>query len=280
MMYEENYGATFYDDTDANTGKKHTYVDFGLFPAGKPVITPPEAKTHYVDIPGADGTLDFTDKLTGEVYYEDREISLPYKIPGDREKWDSVWHSVLNFLHGKRKRLAIDEDCGGRIMQVYDDVHDRWVQTDCIEGKRGGYYVGRFSVNEPEYHDNSAYLTITGTVYPYRIDFLSTTDDWIWDSFNFYTGVIRNYKDITVSNSRTVTIVGSRMPVTPVFVASVINDPRVVYYTNAEGETNGITMTSTGVEYSAPDFLVREGEASITIHGDGVLSVIFRAGTL
>ena len=62
------YSITF---TNGN-GSKNTWTDWMLIPTSRPVANPPEMKTHYVDIPGRNGTIDLSTFLTGEPSYENR----------------------------------------------------------------------------------------------------------------------------------------------------------------------------------------------------------------
>ena len=52
----------------------HRQEEFGLLPK-QVIISPPEAKTYLVPVPGRNGSLDFTEALTdGQVVYNDRLI--------------------------------------------------------------------------------------------------------------------------------------------------------------------------------------------------------------
>ena len=60
------------DHTGIKIDDKHTERDWGLRMISM-VIPMPEPKTNYIDIPGADGSLDLTQSLTGNVPYNMRE---------------------------------------------------------------------------------------------------------------------------------------------------------------------------------------------------------------
>ncbi len=62
------YSITFNNDN----GLKNTWTDWQLIPKARLVANPPEMKTHYVDIPGRNGSIDLTTFLTGEPAYENR----------------------------------------------------------------------------------------------------------------------------------------------------------------------------------------------------------------
>ena len=101
-----------------------------------------------------------------------------------------------------------------------------------------------------------------------------TAEDWLWDPFNFETGVIREYEDIFIDGTKTVAIIGSAMPVVPVITVQSENSDGMdlVYlgevYHLTDGANRIVTMTLT------------EGEYQFTFIGDGYVSVEFREGSL
>ena len=57
-----------------------TWYDWNLIPVSRPVISPPECKTHYVDVPGSNGKLDLSTALTGYPLYENRTGSIEFIV--------------------------------------------------------------------------------------------------------------------------------------------------------------------------------------------------------
>lgn len=157
------YGVTF--------GTKHTFNDWGLLPKSRPVISPPTPKTLYVDIPGADGLLDLTQALTQDVKYENRTITFEYTVLDARNRWSNIYSDILDYLHGQSMKIILDED------PTY-------------------YYMGRLHVNEWKSDKKTAVIVIEANVEPYKMNVDSTLDDWLWDSFNFETGLIQNYSNM------------------------------------------------------------------------------------
>ncbi len=201
MIYANNYGVTFltlnpiHNPLQFNT--LHTYRDLELLPTAKPVITPPTPKTVIMDIPGADGELDYTEALTGSVNYSNRRGTFAYVYVGNRRNWDAKYHEILDLLHGYRMGFMLDED-------------------------PGGYYTGRLTVGEPSFVNGRFYITFEADLDPYWRSNQTSTDPWIWDTFRFATDVIRDtYEDIIITNDNiesnpvVVYLYGSRMPVNP-----------------------------------------------------------------
>ena len=60
-------------------GDKNTWRDFRLIPSSRPTIASPEVKTTFVEVPGADGQLDFTEALDNKIHYGVREGSWERK---------------------------------------------------------------------------------------------------------------------------------------------------------------------------------------------------------
>lgn len=252
--YDNNLGATFWTDVPSKTGAKgyHTKRDFAMYPVSKPVVAPPEAKTQIIDIPGTDGTIDLTQTLTGDVHYNDREITMEYKIPDDRSKWDPYYHKMLNAIHGQRMYLVLDED-------------------------PAGFYDGRFAVGEPRYENNSAYFTITGQAKPYRLNALTSLDPWLWDPFSFVDGIIRYYVDIAVNGTKAVRVVGSAMPTTPDIILK--SGSLTVTYPVAGG-TKTVTLEAGSNLLNTPDLILHNGVTVLTFNGTGVVSISYRTGDL
>ena len=121
---------------------KHSYWEYGLITASAPVVSPPKPKTKIVEIPGADGALDLTESLTGEVHYEMRTITCKFKLMGYLEKQNAISDKVFNALHGKRfDQIVLDTD------ETY-------------------YYTGRAAVTAVKHQAYYGDMTIVATVEP------------------------------------------------------------------------------------------------------------------
>ena len=88
---------------------KNTYGEWEMYPTSRPHVAPPEVKTSYVDLPGADGGLDYTDLLTGEPRYGYCKGTWEFMlIP--QERWAAVYRSLVKFLHGRRHTVILEDD--------------------------------------------------------------------------------------------------------------------------------------------------------------------------
>lgn len=88
---------------------KNTYGEWEMYPTSRPHVAPPEVKTSYVDVPGADGGLDYTELLNDKPNYGYRKGSWEFLlIP--QEKWPDVYHSLCNYLHGREHTVVLEDD--------------------------------------------------------------------------------------------------------------------------------------------------------------------------
>ena len=122
---------------------KHSYWDWGLMLMTAPKIASPVPKTHYVDIPGAHGSMDLTETLTGKVQYKNRRITFEFVTMAGREDWSAIYSDILSELHGRMKEIRLDDD----------PMH---------------VYRGRVTVGDPEREKNVIAIKMTAVVEPFK----------------------------------------------------------------------------------------------------------------
>ena len=235
-------------DWGVTINEKHSYRDYGLYLTNVKQISPPEVKTTFVSVPARDGDLDLTETLAGRIVYGNRMITLEMGGKKKREEWVRFRDTVENDIHGKKVRLIFD-----------DDPEYYWEGRAAIEDDyERGQEIGRF--------------TITVNAQPYKLELRDAGADgcWLWDTFNFYTGIIRNYYRIQIDGTYDMEIIGREMPVIPAF--------------DAEGD---LTVTFKGTEYVLSagtskiyDIVITKGANLLSFNGKGVVSVHYRGGTL
>lgn len=119
----------------------HSWNDFHLI-LSKKTIGSPEPKTEYIDVPGADGTLDLTEYF-GETKYENRTLKFEFSTIVPMSDFLDLFSEIQNALHGKKMKIVLDED------PEY-------------------YYIGRVSVNEWNADKNIGKVTIECDCEPYK----------------------------------------------------------------------------------------------------------------
>lgn len=205
----------------------------------------PEVKTHYIDVPGANGVIDLTQALTGDVKYKNRSLSLSFDYIGDFYKWQTIVSKIANLLHGQQVKIILDID-------------------------KSHYYLGRISINTSKSNVAQGDIVLSGSVDPYKYELTSSVQEWLWDSFNFETDVIREYQDLQVAGALKLNVVGSRMPHIPTFIC---NGPLTV-------EFKGMTYDLPAGVSKVLDIVIREGDNELLFRGNGSVSVDYRGGSL
>ena len=88
--------------------EKSAYYDWNIV-LTKASIPLPSIKTSSVDIKGANGILDLSEVLTGDVCYGNRDIKLTFAMMEDRDYY-STMTDIANYLHGKKVTLKLSND--------------------------------------------------------------------------------------------------------------------------------------------------------------------------
>ena len=169
-MTREIYGVTF--------NGKHSWKDYGLKWMAPFVIESPKEKRYSVEIPARNGKLDLTKFLTGDdVQYENRTMGFAFEYEGDYTKWDIVADKIENDLHGQL--------CG-----IIPDNRPDFV------------YYGVVTVNtKKETLESSCEIEILVDAEPYKYERYGSLEPWVWDTFCFEDGIIRDYRDLEVNGT-------------------------------------------------------------------------------
>lgn len=254
-------------------GDKNTWNDWCLIPETEPIIAPPSQKTNFIDIPGADGSLDMSEVLTGYPIYNDREGTLSFIAMNKNAsstpecnpfKFRDLVATISDYLHGKKLKMVLEDD----------NEH---------------YYEGRFYLESANADNAFNKIGIKYRVGPYKWTVKSTIDDWEWDPFNFETGVISSsvLKNIAVTTTQkaihfTRTLIGSA-PVVPKFVVSATNGQGI--YIRIVNPNLGIDETKlfqNGTRINQ-DYVLYGDDITMYVwvsSGTGTLTINYRQGRL
>jgi len=237
-VYETNYGVTF--------NGHHSYTYYHLLPTSAPVIAPPVVKTFYVDVPGADGSLDMTEVLTGYPTYGDRQGSFEFLINAPRAEWYTIYNQIVHDLNGKQADVILDED------SEY-------------------FYKGRLTVAAPNFGKHKGVVKVTGVFASERyVNNAYSGNDWLWNPFDFENGIAREYYQIQIRNSKTITLIGSDLIVCPIFT---------VESGNLTMQVNGKTYAlKTGNNIFLDVLLGQNSTMDVLFTGNGVTTVNYRIG--
>lgn len=179
-------------NSDANTAissrlhlDKNTWESWHLIPGSRPTLPLPKQKTKIIDgIPNTNGQMDLSLKEVPYPLFENREGTFSFIYNpiysyayGDYKDWVTLKTEISEFLHGRELRMILEDD-------------------------PGYYWQGRFSLESWESNNDGSGSTVTigYSVYPYKRSICSTIQEWLWDPFNFYNGVVpKVFNDIAIT---------------------------------------------------------------------------------
>ena len=146
--------------------EKSAYYDWNIV-LTKAEIPLPTPKTSIVDIKGADGVLDLTEALTGDVQYNNRQIKLTFEMMDDTD-YSTLISDISNYLHGQKIKFTLNND---------EDY----------------YYTGRASISDWECVKRKGKIVIQVDCEPYKYEVIETVR---------IVNVTNQTKTVTLSNSR------------------------------------------------------------------------------
>ena len=164
---------------------KNTWESWGLVPESRPTLPHPSQKTKTEDCESINGIIDLSWSNTPYPLFSNREGSFTFiynpivQMGYDKYKPWNILYS--EFLHGRKLRMVLEDD------PEY-------------------YYEGRFWVESWDSGNDGSGSTITigYSVDPYKMSILSSLNDWLWDPFNFYNGVIQSsiFNNIVLNSTK------------------------------------------------------------------------------
>ena len=206
--------------------EKSAYYDWNIV-LTKASIPLPSIKTSSVDIKGANGILDLSEVLTGDVCYGNRDIKLTFAMMEDRDYY-STMTDIANYLHGKKVTLKLSND-------------DEY------------FYSGRAVISMCEYSYGKSSLVITMSADPFKY---SVTESNAFVNLN--------------NETRSLVLPNKRMRVAPTLVV-----------------TGSVTMTFEGKTYTLQageqqllNFVLSEGNNTVSFSGTGSVKITYRQGAL
>lgn len=141
-------------------GDRNTWDDWHMVPTSRPVINPPEVVTSYVEVPGADGALDYTEALAGRPVYKNRTGSWEFMVLNGYQEWYMLFNQLLEYLHGHTFSIILEDE------PMYK-------------------YEGRLTLNEWKSEEKNSVVTIDYVLNPYKKIVEGAMLDWLWDDLTF-----------------------------------------------------------------------------------------------
>lgn len=159
------HSITFWEDIATVETAKNTWKNWGLVPYQQPVFSTPKQKTTYIQLAGADGSIDLSTAITGYPLFQNRTGRFEFIYVGDWGRWLTIFDEIKDFLHGQR------------IIATLEDEPD-WC------------YEGRFAVDNMYTDEQHGTIAISYEVEPYKKSTTRTTEPWLWNPFSFEHGVV------------------------------------------------------------------------------------------
>lgn len=124
-------------------GIYHSFDDFSIILITKTIETP-KPKTEYVEIPGADEPLDYTEYF-GDVKYSTRKLTFEFETKLRHLEFYDMFDEIKNALNGQRMKIYLDED------PLF-------------------YFDGRLQVNEYKSNEKIGKIVIEAECNPYKME--------------------------------------------------------------------------------------------------------------
>lgn len=224
-------------------GEINSLKDLGLT-LEKVDISPPEMKEKKISIPGRDGDIDLSDHA-GDVKFENRKLVFTFHFRVTNN-WEQKISEVQNVLHGKKFEIS-----------TYND--------------RNFFYIGRAEVTSTTKKSKIGEIKVTCDCEPYKMSISSTLEEQEWDPLNFETDYLQYFGSLEVSGSRTVTVMGMRKPVVPLF--HLESGKMYVVWNGKRYDLQQGRNKPLGIRFL-------EGENTVELVGTGVISIEYRGGSL
>lgn len=120
----------------------NSYKDLRLILSQK-TIGAPSPKILSVDVPGGDGTLDYTECF-GEVNYYNRVLKFDFTMIDNPKTFPDQYSKLLNLLNGRKMKISLSDD-------------------------EGYYYIGRVIVNEWASEKRIGKIVVEVDAEPYKL---------------------------------------------------------------------------------------------------------------
>lgn len=125
---------------------KHTYHDYGLYLSEPPDFGSPDPKTEYLEVPGRDGVLDYSEAATGEIKYSNRQMKFTFATEIKRNRREQLRSDLRSDLHGRTAEIIYDLDSDwyytGRCTVDFEDV-ETWKMKVVIAVDAAPYKLAR-----------------------------------------------------------------------------------------------------------------------------------------
>lgn len=238
-LYVEETGKTF-----------HTLNDWELALGNNNYIGEPEMETTYIQIPGRNGLIDASEVISGRRVFKKRPLAFELGGKNPCLNWDGIISKMRNEIHGRVCRITLDND-------------------------RAYYWRGRVFLEDfDRFRELGTFTLSVPNAEPYKYSLTTSAEPWLWDPFNFETGIITYIGAVTISGTETITIPAGYMPTSPEIVVSDLSGTLTLDY---GGQTYPLTTGTNKI----PSILVGgDADVDLTFNGNAKVQIVYRSGSL
>lgn len=227
------------------------FDDLGLYLINNDYIGDPVPITNYVTVMGRDGLIDLTEAVTGRTIFSHRPLKIELGSNRPKGLWVGIISSLRNKLDGKMCKFIFD-----------DDRNYYWRGRVHIVDFALSISIGTFTIDVPEAE-------------PYKYSLEASSEPWLWDPFDFETGIITYVGSVAVDGQYTWDVPAGYMAVTPEIVVSNLIS------TDFTVDFKGITYKLKKGTNRIPPILINGDEATqLIFRGKADVNVVYRSGSL
>lgn len=251
-MYVGNYSGVIF-------GYESDWENDPIYPTSTPYIAPPEMKTSYVDIPGANGSLDMSTALTGLPTYKNREGEFEFLLPPLANSVDNRYYERYSSLMHKISQKATKMT---------------------ITGDPDFYYQGRFQIGSWDSTDVFYKFTVKYNVDPFKYHVKKVSEEFE----SVFRDIELDSPDTFIDIYPDLIPYADTMPVSPLITTVCTTDVIEIQFTNLEMDIIGLTKKyNTGARIEN-QFLISNAtginKCKMSAKGKGTISIDYRNGRL
>lgn len=244
-------------------------VGYHLVPSKRPTIAPPPVRTEYVDIPGADSQLDYTE-VFGKICYGNRTGSWEFDVIHDYGMIDSSFYDAALMAHVENGDIL--PDWPKQYSKLVNAIHGKRCIV-ILEDEPEYMYKGRLTVGELDSGEHFSTVKIDYVLEPYKYpthaESTSELEEWPWDEL-FDVDIYYGRFTVSESKGRKFWNPGSA-DISKENIKIICSQPMIMRH----GE-NEYHLTTDVNQRSPIDFAI--GETSVIFEGNGNVTVDYRMG--
>jgi hypothetical protein len=231
---------------DVKIGSKYFTADYGfVFQAFN--VTPPVTAKLLIPVSGTSNVIDLTETLSGDAEYGRRQLVIEGQAVNGVANWAYNYSKLMNDVHGKSQKIVLSTD-------------------------PAFYWIGRVEVYKFNSKYTGADIQVVCDVDPYKYERSSSLETWLSEYNDPLETILRNYLNMAVTTTRTVTIVGRRKRICPIMTCS--GAMTVTYLGNSYSLITGANQN--------PNILLVAGTNTLvfTCSGTKTVSIDYRGAQL